>query len=194
MRSASRPLAVLALAAALPLAGCILEDDSDRRPIVNETIVYNSGIQSAVFQFDAFDVTYTTPDQGAYVEYQTNLIDQDTYEAGMVLLYADGALINGIEGESWSALPLTFGTDLDEDGLVDVTTAFGYTFRPNVIAIELQASSPLPVSEGGTDRGFDFLGVLDMRLVTIPPGEFLRAEGLDFTDYEAVQRFYGLPN
>ena len=204
---AARPLAALALAATLPLAGCIFEEESDRRPIVNETtivqetIIYNSGIQSAVFVFDAQDVIYTVPDQVGYVEFETNLITQDIYEAGLVMLYADGALVNGIEGSSWAALPVTFGTDFDPDGdgpdlpdgFVDVTTSLGYTFgpspagpdRPYVVNVELQASSAL----GG---GFDYLGRLDMRLVTIPPGEFLRARDLDFGNYEAVQRFYGL--
>ena len=186
MRSAFRPLAALALAAALPLAGCVFEEDGDRRPIV----IHDAGIQSAIFQFDAFDLSYTIPEQKAYVEYDTNIIDQDTYDSGMVLLYADGSLVNGVaDPQSWGALPFTF--DYDADGLVSVTVTLGYTFRPGVIGIELEASSPPPVLEEG-DRAFDFLGVLDMRLVTIPPGEFLRAEGLDFTNYETVRRFYGI--
>ena len=199
MRSASRPLAVLALAAALPLAGCILEDDSDRRPIVNETIVYNSGIQSEVFVFDGRLVDYyldgLEDQQGSFL-YETDALTADVTNAGLVMLYVDAIAIDPDAREgTWTALPLTFGIDSDPDGdgpevpdgLVDFTTTLGYSLEPGFLYVDTIASTQL-------QDGFDYLGRLNMRLVTIPPGEFLRAEGLDFTDYEAVQRFYGLPN
>ena len=189
MRTAFSPLAALALAAALPLAGCILEDDSDRRPIVNETIIYNSGIQSEVFTFDASRVQYLNdfPDERGFYLHETDLLTEDLSRGGLVMVYVDPVFFDPDAGtETWAALPLSLGFDDDLDGAVDITTTLGFSFEPGFLYIDVLASTLL-------EDGFDYLNQLQMRLVTIPPGEFLRAEGLDFTDFEAVQRFYGLP-
>jgi hypothetical protein len=187
MLASSRLLPALALTALLPLAGCIFEEES--RPIVNETIVYNSGIQSETFTFNAAGIEYLPdfPDERGYYRHDTDLLTADLADAGLVMVYVEPSVFDpDPENQTWAALPLATGSDVDFDGLVDVTTTLGFSFEPGFLYIDVLASSPLI-------DGFGYLGRLDMRLVTIPPGEFLRAKDqLDFTDYDAVQRFYGL--
>ena len=194
MLALSRLLSALALAALLPLAGCIFEEESDRRPIVNETVIYNSGIQSEIFTLDIDDVDYLPdfPDERGFYRHDSDLLTEAVYLDGLVMVYVEPSIFDpDPANNTWAALPLTIGSDVDldgdgPDGLVDLTTTIGFSFEPGFLYVDLIASSQL-------ENGFDYLGRRQMRLVTIPPGEFLRAKDqIDFTDYEAVQRFYGL--
>ena len=110
--------------------------------------------------------------------------------AGGVLRYAAGELIVGCDAgdcaPTWTPLPVTVGVDEDGDEYIDYSITYSYAYNIQDLYIDLLGSSPLD---------FGSLARTDFHLLLIPGNLYVgnARAGIDYTDYEAVQRAYDLP-
>lgn len=158
-------------------AGC--DSYQDVIVIGNDIIVRN-------FSFDGGDLDVS--DDGTIGSYHREVLElnSDVADDGAVLLYADGELLfgSGASG-TWTALPVTIGVDEDGDEFIDYSLTYSFSYDIQDLYIDLIGSSPLI---------FEDLPRTDFRLVLIPGNLFVgnARAGIDYTDYEAVQRAYDL--
>ncbi|MDX1531565.1 MAG: hypothetical protein R3362_08570 [Rhodothermales bacterium] len=171
----------------LSAVGCD-SDDLDDRDLDVRVRVANFTLDDRDFDFD-FDASTS----GREVQYESRAFPELTQSAvddGVVLLYVSDVVdADGLRREGWTALPLTLGFDIDDDFFVDYTTTLTYTYDVNTLYVNLIGSDDFTI-EDFVDLG-EFEDVL-FKLVAIPGGSFAR--GIDYADYEAVKRAYGLPD
>lgn len=159
-------------------AGC--DNYQDIVVIGNDTII-------RTFSVDGGDLEVST--DGTVGTYQRDVpeLNSDVADAGAVLLYGSGELLFGSGGSgTWTALPVTVGIDEDGDEFIDYSLTYSFSYDIEDLYIDLIASSPLDFS---THARTDF------RLVLIPGNLYVgnARAGIDYSDYEAVQRAYDLP-
>ncbi len=144
------------------------------------------------FSTDSSEVQYDTDEE--FYPQLASLLTQRTVNEGVVLLYVSDVLNeNGLRRSGWTALPLTLGFDDDNDLFVDYVLTTTYTFDVNRLFINLVASDTATIAFLQNTR--EYLANLEsirFRLVALPGGGFNR--GIDYSDYEAVQRAYNLPD
>jgi hypothetical protein len=178
--SPRRPLlAVLGLVAVLTAGGCDYN---------NDIVVIGNDIIVRTFTVDGED--FVVSEDGRVGSYQRDVpeLTSDVTDSGAVLLYAgDEILFGGPNQNIWTALPTTIGYDEDDDGLVDITLAFTFSYAPEFrdLYIDVVASSPID---------FDLtLPETDFRLVLIPGELYVGNAQVDFSSYEAVRQAFALP-
>jgi hypothetical protein len=185
MRLASSGFRVTALGAALLVlvpfySGC----DTSPGPVFADT-----GVRSTTFTVHGNQWSLYSNETVATHHRQTNQITQDVVSGGVVLLYAGGELIfsgPGVE-DTWTALPYTQGIEnvgLDGVPYVDYTVTYTYSFGANNLYIDIVSSGEWTVDDHVPSRS-------EFRLVTIPPGA-ANMVAVDYSDYEAVKRAFGL--
>jgi len=161
-------------------AGC--DNYQDIIVVGNDIIVRN-------FSIDGGDLDVS--DDGTIGSYHREVpeLNSDVVDAGAVLLYADGELIvacaNGNCAPTWTPLPVTVGVDEDGDEYIDYSITYTYAYNIQDLYIDLIGSSPLD---------FGSLATTDFRLVLIPGNLYVgnARAGIDYGDYEAVQRAYSI--
>ncbi len=188
-------LALGLLAVVFVLAGCDFDDDR-RDPIGGGS---DNGVRVATFTLNDRD------DRGGFlfakaflgetdttvsaVEYEAEFaqLTRDVVDDGLVLLYTSQEF-GDPPLPGWTPLPVSYGFDENADNNVDYTITTTYGFDINTLFVYIEASDFITIP------GLDFRELEDriiFRLVTIPGGGFNR--GLDYSNYEAVQRAYDLP-
>lgn len=204
-------LAIGLLGLLFVVAGCDSDslDDRDNDVIVdNDVRVFTFTLNDQdrgdfrfgrTFSTDSSEVQYDT-DEDFYPQLTALLTDR-TVNQGVVLLYVSDVLNeNGLRRNGWTALPLAIGFDIEDvrqagngpDGFVDYVLTTTYTYDVNRLFVNLVASDTITLPF--LQRTQEFLSNLEeirFRLVAIPGGGFNR--GIDYTDYQAVQRAYNLP-
>lgn len=135
-------------------------------------------VRSFTFAFEGRDLFVDQGGFNARAIVEVDQLDEDIVEFGVVLAYVDGAALREEDGEiTWVALPLTFG-ETDENGELDYTITYTYSYEIDRFTLELFASAPLNWEEQGR---------LNVRVVLIP-GKDLLDPATDTSDYAAVAR------
>lgn len=202
----------LGLAGAL-LAGCDTDGRDGRAPrsgVVVRTFTLGDTDGRGNFRFDLrvsgdfeeglYDEVQYETDERAYPDV-AGVLTPSAVDAGIVLLYASDVVdAGGLRRSGWTALPLTLGYDEptedfpNGDGFIDYTLTTTYTYDINRLFVNLVASDVFTLDF--LDREEGLLANLEdirFRLVVLPGGSAARG-GLDYSDYLAVQRAYGLPD
>lgn len=166
---------LLAAAMLVPMAGCDTVSDTQRLP---EAF-------SMTFSFTGNQMVVRDDGHSAYYERTVNGLTREYVEEGLVLLYADGGLLDPADaGQTWTALPLTVGIDENGDGFVDYTVTYTFSFAIQRVYVDILGSSPL---------NFGGIGRTDVRAVFIP-GRLANqmASTVDLQSYQAVAEALGL--
>lgn len=189
MAARSRLLPLLALAlglfvAPLSLTGC--DTTSTDGPVFVDT-----GVRSTTFVPRRQDFAVNTTGDVATLERASSQLTRSVVDDGLVLLYARGDLL--IEGaqDTWVALPYTQGIEgvgPNNVPFVDFTISYVYSFGVNRLFVDVISSARILDTQEGARYIPDGI---PFRLVTIP-GSVARATAVDFSDYEAVRRTFGL--
>lgn len=205
-------LAFLLVGASAILAGCDSDGRDDRNVRSNVTVrTFTLGDTDSRGDFRfSLDVNGDF-EQGIYseVQYETDdraypdvagPLTEAAVDGGIVLLYASDVVdAGGLQRSGWTALPLTLGYDEptdsapNGDGFIDYTLTTTYTYDIGRLFVNLVASDVVTIDF--LDREEGLLANLEdirFRLVVLPGGSFAR--GIDYSDYAAVQRAYGLPD
>lgn len=186
------PLLLALLLATAFVAGCDSDDLDDHAG--------GTDVRVTTFDLRNFDRDFSTSGNEVQYEESFSHLTERAVDDGIVLLYASDVINeNGLRRDGWSPLPLTIGVDEptqdnpDGDGFVDYTLTTTYTYDIGRLYVNLVASDNFTIDFLDETQGLlaDF-EALTFRLVTIPGGGFNR--GLDYSDYEAVQRAYNLPD
>ena len=162
-------------------AGC--DNYQDIIVIGNDIIIRN-------FSIDGGDLDVSADGTIGSYHREVPELNSDVVDAGAVLLYADGELIVGCDAgdcaPTWTPLPVTVGVDEDGDEYIDYSITYSYAYNIQDLYIDLIGSSPLD---------FGSLARTDFHLLLIPGNLYVgnARAGIDYTDYEAVQRAYDLP-
>ncbi|HMB92875.1 MAG TPA: collagen-like protein [Rhodothermales bacterium] len=110
---------------------------------------------------------------------QMREIDQGIMDGGVVVVYTDF----GTEGDTWYALPMTIPTE-------PLTINLSYALRLGFFTLLITKSQET------TEKVASMFDFNQVRVITIPPVASKRAErwfgDVDYADYEAVARAYGL--
>ncbi len=112
----------------------------------------------------------------ASVQYEAPEITRDAVNNGAVLAYFR-------EQETWTAMPYTYGVESPDLEAVDYTVTLGYAYEVGFLEVFYEASYPGVLSD---------LPDREIKVVVIESYAGARAAGVDFSDYEAVQAYYGL--
>jgi hypothetical protein len=198
MTSLLRRSASAALVAALLLAAPLWSGCDASTP--DGPVFADAGIRVATFELNDrdnrdnfyFSRTFSTSDTEAQYEATdypgvTSLLTEAAVDGGVVLLYASDVVNgDGLMRRGWTALPLTVGFDVTGDNFVDYVLTTTYTFDVRRLYVNLIASDAITL----TDDLLDQFEAVRLRLVVIPGA--LARPGVDYSDYRAVQRAYGL--
>lgn len=87
------------------------------------------------------------------------------------------------EQGTWTAMPYTYGVESEDLAAVDRTVTLGYAFEEGFLEVFYEASYP---------EALDHLPDQEVKIVVIDSYASARAAGVDLSDYEAVQSYYGL--
>ncbi len=152
----------------------------------DDVVVIGNDIIVRNFSIDGGDLVQSSDGTIGSYNREVPELNSDVADAGAVLLYGDGELLVVGGGGTWTALPVTVGVDEDGDEFIDYSLTYSFSYDIQDLYIDLIASSPLDFS---THERTDF------RLVMIPGNLFVgnARAALDYTDYEAVQQAYDLP-
>tara|TARA_R110000868_G_scaffold37111_1_gene131264 strand:+ start:2883 stop:3404 length:522 start_codon:yes stop_codon:yes gene_type:complete len=138
--------------------------DGEDAELYSETITIDSDIDFAI------DNEYVS-----VASYGWNILDEATVDEGIVLGYLR------FKGQnSWYALPLT--TPFENDNVV-----LGYSFDIDDFSLILEGE--VANNNEANEELFD--GDV-LRIVAIPPTFAAKYKGLDYSNYEAVVKAYGL--
>ena len=176
MKRASYRVPLLGLLVLLmPLAlGCDGDGDDERTAVVTLTIPFSLSFTDVVFTDFVANLRYSVPEIGP-----------DAVSFGAVLVF-----IRDLEG-TWTALPFTYGVESATDPFVDYTVTLGYAYELNLLDVFVESSSSDDVVWDEILSDPLLSEIRDLRVVILEalPGK----NSIDLSDYEALQRYYALP-
>jgi hypothetical protein len=117
----------------------------------------------------------------ASVQFNMPEISQPVVDHGAVMVYFR-------DQGTWTALPYSFGVESAEVPAVDYTVSMGYAFEDRFLEAFFEISTA-EVWDDALDR---LQPRYDMRAVIIRDFAYGK-NGPDFSNYEAVRQYYGLP-
>lgn len=158
----------LPVLAFLFLLGCDSSDPAERLPREAGVLAFEVDFRmdEAAFAGSFASAAFEAPE-----------ISPGVVEDGAVLAYY-------LEGETWTALPYTYGLESPDVAAVDYTVTLGYAYRVNLFEVFYEIS----LEDEGILR--DLPGQLVK--VVVLRGEAVRNATVNMRDYEAVRQHYGL--
>ncbi|GIV60459.1 hypothetical protein GQ464_017520 [Rhodocaloribacter litoris] len=163
----------IGLALMLVLAGCNIETVGPEGPPGPPG---NANVFTLTFTFSMADAVFNGP--VASVQYEVPAITRSVVDEGAVLLFFR-------EQGTWTAMPYTFAVESPDLPAVDYTISLGFGYDVQFLEVFYEASTEAAPLEDQPDRL--------MKAVVIdgfPAGK----APVDLTDYEAVRRYFGLPD
>lgn len=182
-RSASL-LVVLALALAM-LPGCDGDNVQREPPPPPE-----DGAEVRTFEVD-FDVAEADR-AGAVrsIAYEAPELTREVVERGVVMAYLRTQ--NAFDETVWRALPYSYGVEFEDtdstEAAVDYTVTLGYAFDVDLFEVSYELSA----NDSFVWRQLEERSPHRIRVVAFTEGAVGRAQSLDLTNYEAVERRFDL--
>lgn len=161
-----RALRLLPLLALLPLvAAC---DVTDQRAA-------DVDVYTTEFAFRVSSAQLNSTGTVLSEQYDVPMLNRRVVDVGAVLCYFR-------ENDTWTAMPYTYAVDRTDATAVDYAVSLGFAFEDRFLEVFYEASATGVVGNQPDRR---------IKLVLIGP-DLANKQNVDYSDYEAVKRAYGL--